>query len=378
MSDAATLTAGLAPDVAAAARGDHRAFARLVDATRGTVSSIALAILRDVEMSREVAQDVYLAAWSDLRRLRDPASFLPWIRQLTRNRAHHVLRGQVRRRRRLAEGGPDALLAAAADPRPGALDALVAEEERVRLAAMIDALPPSTREVVVLYYREGRSARQVAGLLGIGEDAVKQRLSRSRARLRAALAERLEGTAPTAAFTAAVMTALSVAALGAAAAATLGAGKAAAGTQAASKLGGAALLSSGVFAGAVLGLAGGWGGVLFGSRHLLRLARDDEERRGIVHFTLVCLAVPLLFLAVMLLRPRPLPVTLSFLGVLAAYWVVHFVWLPRITRRRYEAEILEDPVWAAREHRKRRRLMIGGFVGGAVLGGLPVLATWFR
>ncbi len=379
MSETSSPTLTLRPDVVAAARGDHLAFARLVDATRGTVSSIALAILRDVEMSREVAQDVYLAAWSDLRKLRDPASFLPWIRQLTRNRAHHVLRSHVRLRRRVVGVADDALLAAAADPRPSAIEELVAAEQRAALVEMIDALPAQTREVVVLYYREGRSARQVAELLGVSEDAVKQRLSRARSRLRDSLVRHLEETAPTAAFTAGVMAALSVAAPTAAAAATLGAGKAAVGTKAVSKLGGVALsASAGVFVGAALGLAGGWAGTLFGTRRLLRLARDDEERRGIVHTTLVCLAMPLQFIGVVLLRPEPLPVTVSYLLMLAVFGVTHFVWLPRITQRRHEAEMREDPVWAAREHRRRRRHAVLGFALGAFLGSLPIVAAWLR
>src|SRR4051794_5851125 len=90
--DAASPTANLELHVRAAAQGDAEAFARLVDASRTLVCSIALAILRDVEASQDVAQDVFLAAWRDLGKLRNPASFLPWLRQMTRNRAHHVLR----------------------------------------------------------------------------------------------------------------------------------------------------------------------------------------------------------------------------------------------------------------------------------------------
>src|SRR6478735_3689408 len=89
--------------VVAAAGGDQEAFSRLVTATSGVVSSISLAILRDFELSRDVSQDVFLTAWRDLRKLRNPASFLPWLRQLTRNRAHHVLRTHVRERRRQAD-----------------------------------------------------------------------------------------------------------------------------------------------------------------------------------------------------------------------------------------------------------------------------------
>ena len=60
----------------AQARGDDRAFARLVDATRSGVSSVALVIVRDPELSRDVAPGVYLAVWQDLSRLRQATSFL--------------------------------------------------------------------------------------------------------------------------------------------------------------------------------------------------------------------------------------------------------------------------------------------------------------
>ena len=59
----------LEPLVAAAATGDADAFARVIGATGGLVTSIALAIVRDVDMSQDIAQDVFLSAWRDLRKL---------------------------------------------------------------------------------------------------------------------------------------------------------------------------------------------------------------------------------------------------------------------------------------------------------------------
>ena len=108
----------LQDDVIAAASGDHNAFGRLVDATRTVVTSITLAILRDSEGSADVAQDVFISAWTGLRKLKDPTSFLPWIRQLARNRAHHALRTRIRHGRRVTNRDVDEILAAATDPRP--------------------------------------------------------------------------------------------------------------------------------------------------------------------------------------------------------------------------------------------------------------------
>ena len=61
----------LEPLVTAAARGDAQAFATLVDHTSGLVTSIVLAVLRDLDASHDVAQDVFLAAWQNLPKLQE-------------------------------------------------------------------------------------------------------------------------------------------------------------------------------------------------------------------------------------------------------------------------------------------------------------------
>ncbi len=381
MSSKLSITAPSALDVLviAAAGGDRDAFARLVDETRGLVASIALAILRDVDVSRDVAQDVLLVAWRDLRKLREPASFLPWLRQITRNRAHHVLRSRVRARRVIGEPAAadgvdlDERLAAACAA-PLASEVLVAEEQRTRLAEAIEALPDEAREVVTLYYREGQSARQVADLLGLREDAVKQRLSRARQRLRAALlddvGETLRVTAPGAAFTAGVM-ALTVAAPSTAAAA--GIGVSASGVFGTSVLAKVAMM----LGGAAAGIAGGIAGVLFGTSRLRRQARDEREHAALVRFTwaavtTVAIAGVSIPLGWSLTASAWAPVA-SYVGLLGALAVLYAGWLPRIVARRLEAELREDPSAAAR-HRRDRWLCVLGFVLGAVGGGLGLLA----
>ena len=369
MSDVLALR--LAPDVTAAARGDQQAFARLVDVTRNTVASITLSILRDIELSRDVAQEVYLMVWRDLRKLRDPASFMPWLRQLTRNRAHQALRAHVRSRRRVMSVGDD-VLDAVSDPRPDALQALLSAEDRAALTTAIEELPEASREVVLLYYREGQSAAQVAQLLDLSEAAVKQRLSRARSMLRSALVRQIEASTPSSAFTAAVLMGIAASALPASAsAAVIGASKAGKlGVSISTVAGGAAI-------GMLAGLAGGWGGAILGTRQLLRLARDDEERRGVIYVGAVCMTITLGFIISILISPTPIVATVAFGVMMIGFTLTHFVWLPRITARRHTAELVEDPVGAAQLHRNRRRQALAGFITGVLFGGATVAASWF-
>ena len=370
----------LEPLVVAAAAGDREAFGQLVTATSGVVSSISLAILRDLEMSRDVAQDVFLAAWRDLRKLRNPSSFLPWLRQLTRNRAHHVLRSHVRARRRAAESAAEGFLDAINDPRPSAAAQLIAREERAALIHALDALPSDTREVLTLFYREGQSIAQVSSLLDLSEDAVKKRLSRARATLREAVldvvGQTMKVTAPGAAFTAAVIGGLTIAAPATASAATLAASKGAAHAGLVAKV----LLLAGS---ALPGALGGVAGVLSGTRHLLREARDDDERRSVGLFRIVAsltvvvfaLGFPLGWEATQHWRPWPAVNFAIFIAILAAEYTV---WLPRILQRRFEAEMHEDPERALARRRRERRVAIIGWTLGLTFGTLGlVLGMWF-
>jgi RNA polymerase sigma factor (sigma-70 family) len=375
----ATDVRNLDPLVAAAARGDRDAFAALVTATSSVVSSISLAILRDIDLSREVAQDVFLAAWRDLRKLRNPGSFLPWLRQITRNRSHHVLRTRVRQRRRDAESLSHDFLETVNDPRPNAAERLIAREEAAALAEALAALPDETREVLTLFYREGQSVAQVAALLDLSEVAVKKRLSRARASLRGMLLDRaaaaIRTSAPGAAFTASVLTGLSLAAPATASAATaLATSSSAAGAGVGLK----ALLP---LAWALPGALGGIAGVLGGSRHLVGAARDDEERRAIARYrsvaSLTVLAFALGFPLGFLLTGWRYWAVVNFAAFIAALaWLQH-AWLPRIVKRRFEAEAREDSARALALRRRERRTAVLGWSLGLTFGTLGlILGLW--
>src|SRR5215218_3763089 len=200
-----TLALTADPDVLAAAGGDRSAYGRLVDRYRGLVCALSLALVRDVAASEDLAQDVFLAAWKGLPGLRSPSSFLPWLKQLTRHKARTHVMERTRAPRLLEdESTREALVASLADPRPHPGEAALQAEEKRLLLEVLDTLPEDGRELVTLFYREGRSVAQVAVLLELSEEAVRQRLSRARARLRAGLLERfgelLERSGPDARF----------------------------------------------------------------------------------------------------------------------------------------------------------------------------------
>ena len=250
--NAETLDLMLRTELPAARRGSHEAYGRIVRACQNTVTAIALAITGDVQASEDIAQEAFLSAWQQLDRLRNSASFLPWLRQIARNLARDWLRAQAQRP--LSGEAAEIAIGMAADPSPEPADRLLRGEAEAAAEDIISALPEDSREVLLLFYREGQSSRQVAALLGLSDEAVRKRLSRARASVREDLLQRFGGlarsTAPSAAFALAVAGALATAAPASATAAVVGSGVFGAG---AGKLGAGGLATGG----AAGGVAGG-------------------------------------------------------------------------------------------------------------------------
>ncbi|GAB2610889.1 RNA polymerase sigma factor [Novilysobacter erysipheiresistens] len=360
---------GLLP---AAANGDRDAYGRIVAACQNPVTAIALAIVRDVPASEDIAQEAFLSAWKNLKRLQNPASFLPWLRQITRNLARDHLRERQRLPREVRDA--DELIEAAADPQPQPFEQLIEHERALVASELISALPADSREVLLLYYREGQRSQQVADLLGLSDAAVRKRLSRARATVRAELLVRFgefaRTSAPSVGFASTVATALAVASPPAAAAGILGSAATAGGGSTLGKILVGAAGSTGI------GLVAAFAGIWLGLRSQLKGAIDDVERFALVRSSVVSALASVGFMIGLIVIVRYddgwVSATLLTLVFMAIVFHQAMVVQPRILRRRHALEARRDPVAAAaRRRRERWTCWLGatiGFVAG--FGGL--------
>lgn len=356
-------------ELPAAARGDRAAYGRIVHASQNAVTAVALAITRDVTTSEDIAQDAFLSAWQHLARLQNPASFLPWLRQITRNLAHDHLR--ARRQRPLDGEAAELAIAHAADPQATPMQRLIDDERDTVAADLISELPDESREVLLLFYREGRSSRQVATLLGLSDAAVRKRLSRARQSVRDDLLKRFadfaRDTAPGAAFALTVTTALGGFSKPAAAAglATMGTSFAA-GVIGKSLLGSLAAAGTGLFT----GLLAAW----LCRKLLVRYADNDAERSAIVRtynvYMLTAMAIILGAFAARWMFDSPIPM---FAAIVAGFAVVNYqmlVSLPRLMNPLLARDAARHPKGAARRQ-LFYRLTFG--VSGTLISNLSVL-----
>jgi RNA polymerase sigma-70 factor, ECF subfamily len=129
------------------------------------------------DAAADLAQDVFLHAWTVLGTLREPAAFGGWIGAIAKRRAIDFLR------RRPAE--------VELDDRVGASTPPDAHYEAAEALDAIRELPEAYRDTLLLRLVEGCSGREIAALCGLTEDSVRVNLHRGFKLLR----ERLQNPA---------------------------------------------------------------------------------------------------------------------------------------------------------------------------------------
>ncbi len=140
---------------------------------------------------RDEAEDLFQETWvkaaRHVHRLEEGARLLPWLFTIARNEhrsARRFLLFDFRKRERLL-----------VEPREGSADPedlLLDRDEALALEAALQAIGEAHREVLLLAHVEGLPSADIAKILGQSDDAVRKRLSRARAELRAAVEKAAE------------------------------------------------------------------------------------------------------------------------------------------------------------------------------------------
>ena len=171
MLRATTVTAMDRTLVERAQSGDHDAFSQLVKASTRRLFGLARLILRDPDRAEDAVQDAMLLAWRDLRALRDPDAWDPWVRRLTVNACYKAAGKHQRRTRIEVQVEADPRSAQAPDPTSDIAD-------REWLLTALDRLSLDQRAVVALHYYLDLPVAEVAEILDIPYGTAASRLHR--------------------------------------------------------------------------------------------------------------------------------------------------------------------------------------------------------
>ncbi len=159
--------------------GSHSegAFTELVRRHVDLVYSAARRMVSDSHQAEDVTQRVFMALAQNAGQLTGHPVLSGWLHRTTRNLAANAVRANVRRQIHEQEAAAmNEILSAEPD----------AGWEHIvpRLDAALDELNEAERDAILLRYFEKKSAPEMAGILGISDEAAQKRVSRAVEHLR--------------------------------------------------------------------------------------------------------------------------------------------------------------------------------------------------
>lgn len=143
----------------------------------GSVWRLALAQTGSKEDAEDVYQDVFLRLAQSATEFSSQEHLKAWLLRVAVNRCHDVARLRSRRPAVPLDSMPF---------EPSDAGPLSPDEVRALWEA-VGELPESMRVVIHLYYQEGYSGKEIAGLLGLEPSTVRTRLQRARVQLKTSL-----------------------------------------------------------------------------------------------------------------------------------------------------------------------------------------------
>ena len=152
-----------------AARPDIRSadgFAAAVKQIERLLFAASYAILGNQDACADAVQSALMKAWQNRDSLKNAAGFKSWMVQIVSNESKNYLRRKPNLP--LDENIPSA----------------EEDQNHIDVKQAINALPESARLIVMLYYFERYSVKDICALLGLPEGTVHSRLSRAREQLR--------------------------------------------------------------------------------------------------------------------------------------------------------------------------------------------------
>ncbi|HEY9846116.1 MAG TPA: sigma-70 family RNA polymerase sigma factor, partial [Candidatus Caenarcaniphilales bacterium] len=173
-------------------RPERTAFSELLRRYQSHVERVLYHLAPDWEDRADLAQEVWIRVYRNIKRLQEPAKFRGWLSRIATNLFYDELRKRKRTRSPLSLDAPLSMEDGEVDweiasPEPGPDEDLTTHEFYDQLRAAIAELPEVFRTTIVLREIEGMAYEEIAEITRVSLGTVKSRIARARQRLQSEL-----------------------------------------------------------------------------------------------------------------------------------------------------------------------------------------------
>ena len=164
-----------------ASKGNRLAFERLIDRFQGDIYRMIYYRVRARMDAEDLTQDVFIRAYRNIFRLREPDRIRSWLFTIAVNRVNDYLRNKRVRSifKSSAEGADFYTETSHPQEQPEALEQILKEDFWRQIEHIAKTLSKMEREVFMLRFLDGLSIYEIAGILKKSESTVKTHLYRA-------------------------------------------------------------------------------------------------------------------------------------------------------------------------------------------------------
>jgi RNA polymerase sigma factor (sigma-70 family) len=179
-------------------RPERNAFAELLRRYQSHVDKVLYHLAPDWQDRADLAQEVWIRVYRNIKRLNDPVKFRGWLSRIATNLFYDELRKRKRNSSPLSLDAPRAVEDGDMDweiagDHPSPDEELTTREFYEQLQEAIADLPEVFRTTIVLREIEGMAYEDIAEITGVSLGTVKSRIARARSRLQSQLQQYLDG-----------------------------------------------------------------------------------------------------------------------------------------------------------------------------------------
>ena len=164
--------------------GDRSAFAAIIKSTEYLVAQIVCKMIGNIEDRKDLAQEIYLKVYKNLRGFKFQSKLSTWIAQIAYNACFDHLRKKQLVLDEVTEREEEDNSALSGET----IFSMEQKELVFILNKGIQQLPPVYQTLITLYHKEEMSYTEITEITGLPEGTVKSYLFRARKTLKETLA----------------------------------------------------------------------------------------------------------------------------------------------------------------------------------------------
>ncbi|MFH0842129.1 MAG: RNA polymerase sigma factor [Bacteroidota bacterium] len=156
--------------------GDSGALSQLIDKYKDNAYNLAISIVKDKESAKDITQDSLLKVLENIHLFRNESKFSTWLYRIVYNESlQHILK--------IKKVNLTDIESAIIERYPDDIQSAENESLNVDLNKAIERLETNERHIILLFYLEEKSIKEINTITGLSKPNIKVILHRARKKL---------------------------------------------------------------------------------------------------------------------------------------------------------------------------------------------------